>query len=245
MLFNRFGLLLIVLLLGCMVLPGCAVVRKVPMPPYTQTVHEGAVPAGPYEPVAFDRVVVSVRRGDLIGAWYTGFSEAGGSLCNQEGVSEMTWASGHTTLMDTDNLLADTFIQTMLEMGYDAVGDSSVMFDREAESARATYRVGARITGITSNLCKEYSSWDGSNLHRTSGEVFLSVEWSVYSVFAKQVVYSTRTDGYYKLARGVPNGGELMFAEAFAVAVQNLAGKKDFSELLHKKREGAATPEAE
>ena len=244
MLFNRSGMLLIVLLLGSIVLPGCAVVRKVPMPPYTETVQEETVPAGPYEPVAFDRVVVSVRRGDIIGAWYTGFSEAGGSLCNQDGASEMTWASSHAALMDSDNLLGDTFIRTMREKGYDAVGDSSVMFDREAESARARYRVGARITGITSNLCKEYSSWDGSDLHRTSGEVFLSVEWSVYSVFAKQVVYSTRTDGYHKLARGVPNGGELVFAEAFAAAVQNLAMKKDFSELLRTKQGGAATPAA-
>lgn len=195
-----------------------------------------------FEPMIFEKAIISIRRGEAIGSMYNGVSDIGGHLCNYQSGAEMTWADGRTMIAGKDGDLSDVFYEVMLPLGYNVVGDPSVVFDRDQELAKAKHLIAARVLNVKTNICHEFSAWDGMNLHKTSGELFMEVEWTVYSVFNKKVEFKTRTTGYYKLAAGKVDGYNLIFTEAFSSAVQNFAAQQEFNSLLQKKSAKAAVP---
>ena len=129
-----------------------------------------------------------------------------------------------------DNNLRGIFRDTMQAQGYDVTGDPGRLFDEQEDMMRSTYSIGARITDIKIDLCREVNLW-GIPRGET-GEASTTIEWTVYDLLHRKSVYKTTTKGYAK--RSVPNhdGIPLLLEDSFAAAVHNMGADPNFHKLI-------------
>jgi S1-C subfamily serine protease len=64
--------------------------------------------------------------------------------------------------------------------------------------------------------------------NKFSGEMFVDIDWTVFSSLTQQKVLKLQTQGYHKQVQPKPEGIVLMFHDAFAHATENLMGSKEF-----------------
>lgn len=222
-------LLLIFLVAACN--PG---VHKIPIPQDTDLPPLDREISGKNPAIAFEAAVVNIRRGTLVGAYYAGTTEDGMRFCNYPGGSEMSWAEGKTVIANHDTDLGEIFHGVMSDMGYNTVGDPSIMFDRQKEIAKARYRIAARIVDMKANICREYSSWDTKALHVANGEVYLKVEWSIYDTRLRKRAALIETEGFNKQLKGHPDGFYIVFAKAFEDACADLGNSPVFFDTVNR-----------
>jgi len=116
----------------------------------------------------------------------------------------------------------DVFNKVMKQHGY-AVEDELELF-KDSKERVADLHVGARITEATINEC--YPS-HGSDLIAT-GSAYLKIEWSVYSVLEKKVIYTVVTEGstYGDVESNIGEPGILR--PALADAVERLSAQDGY-----------------
>jgi len=131
--------------------------------------------------------------------------------------------------------IRQTFHDALVANGYDVVSSLDVAFDPEEEEQRAEYSVKGKVKDVHVDMC--HSTPEVSLLFPivrpgTNGELYTAIDWSVYDLLRRHVVFKTRTEGYTK--RRYPNqeGLTLMFQDAFEMAAHNLAANEEFYDLI-------------
>lgn len=138
------------------------------------------------------------------------------------------------------------FEEAMESIGYDVTNDIDIDFRRDDATKRAEYFISVKVTDIDLDLCKRgrittfniFDTYSGQD--SAKGKLYGKFEWSVYDALRRTTVYKTTTEGYSR--RDYPNqeGLELLFMDAFDMAVHNLGSDQNFYNLIVN---GQAPPE--
>lgn len=180
---------------------------------------------------ALGAIVATIKRGtQIINFPASGVKGVNSTLCNQKytGKVSVEWGTGSSYLGDWRSELGELYFDTMSDMGLNIKGDPRNLFSQKKEAQSAEYKIGARIKEIRGNACEDHHWWDGTPLGKFSGEMYMKVEWSIYSNLRKDTVYATTTDGYYLLKEPKSQGLEILMHESFADAASYLVGDSDF-----------------
>jgi len=129
----------------------------------------------------------------------------------------------------------DVFTQALEANGYDVVDSIDVDFRRADELERADYAVSARVIDVDVDMCQGGADALGSLLGSAPGvrgKIYVEIDWSVYDILRRKVVYKTTTQGYSKRPHPNLEGLELLFYGAFDMAAHNLAAEETFYNLI-------------
>jgi serine protease Do len=187
------------------------------------------------------KVVANIKRGTVIGHYPAAeIKNVGGTLCNHKhrGLSTITWGSGTSVLGNWSTELGEIFYETLSAEGLNIAGDPTDLFTRSEAAGSAEYLIGARITKISSNVCQEHDIWYGMPQNSFSGEMHITIEWSVFSNLLQRKILSLRTDGYHLVAQPKSDGLTLMFHNAFAQAAEGLLASSDFISIAKRNFDG-------
>ncbi len=187
---------------------------------------------------ALSKVVANIKRGTIIAHFpAAGVEGTDGYLCNYKhmGDSTLEWGTGTAVLGNWSSELGEVFYQALNSKGLNIAGSPTEMFRRSDAVYSAEYLVGARITKITGNFCQSHHWWDGRPLDEYSGEMFIDVEWTIFSSVLQRRVLTTNTQGYFKQVKPKRNGVLLAFHEAFAIAAENLLTSQRFVDIARGK----------
>ena len=175
------------------------------------------------------KVVANIRRGTPI-LHYPAEEKLAhlklkGTLCNYryQDRTVIEWGTGSSVLGDWRTELGEVFYEAMSNAGFNVAGDPTDMFGRSKSAQAAEYQVGARVTEIRGNLCDAHDWWDGHPLWTTAGEMYVNVEWSVYSNLAQKQIFKVVTEGYHKEVESKRNAIMLLLQNAFASATEAFA----------------------
>lgn len=105
----------------------------------------------------------------------------------------------------------------------------------------ANFLVGGQIDKIVINACRERDFWTGAPRNTVTGKGAVTVHWQVFSQLDRKVVDETTTEGAATVKQGAPDGELFIIQDAFANAVQNLAGDKGFVDVLSQGAPSIAT----
>jgi S1-C subfamily serine protease len=187
---------------------------------------------------ALNRVVANIKRGTTIAHFPAG-GVAGieGTLCNysHDGDSTMEWGSGTTNFGNWSSELGEVFYQALSSKGLNVAGNPKKLFDLSRVVQAADYLIGARITEIRGNFCQVHDVWQGNPKEKYSGELYVNVEWTVYSSILQREVLTLQTSGYFKLVKPKRQGIAVTLQEAFAAASENLLTSQKFVSIAVRK----------
>jgi serine protease Do len=141
--------------------------------------------------------------------------------------------------------LGEIFHEVLSQKGLNVAGDPKDLFGQKRAVSSAEYLVGARITDIKGNFCHVHHWWDGRPLNTYSGEMFVSVEWTIFSSLLQREVLKSTTQGYFKQKQPKRDGIMLSFQNAFAHATENLMGSQELVNVALRKRKVASTEASE
>lgn len=168
------------------------------------------------EPIALDRVVVTIRPGTEIGS-----GRKGCALCSPTPVH---WEAGRVDLRPQS--FATQFYDTMTAVGYRVAGDPNRLFDERSELAGARFLVGARVTDLSVNLDQIDWAFSGPS---SKGDAEMAVAWQVYSLRERRVVYEKTTAGRSTIHRsGFQGALTSLIHDAFADALLKLGTDRNF-----------------
>ena len=131
--------------------------------------------------------------------------------------------------------LEQGFRETLESAGYDVVGGLNTDFNEEDEYLRAEYAVSAKIKATQLDICDIPADQILMLFTRrtgTTGELYLSVEWSVFDPIARKTVYKTTTEGYTHQRTPTEEGLTVMVHDAFDMAAHNLGTDEQFYNLI-------------
>ncbi len=178
------------------------------------------------EPLNLERVVINIRANTKIGYH-------SGCLGCRYGSGDLFWDPG--TVRPGIAEFRSRFFNTMGARGYTVIGDPSRLFNEESQRAAARFLIGAEINNLEVAMARTEYMFVGP---RTTGSLRLRINWQVYSMRERRVVFETTSEGTSSIDR--PNYDPvlpLMIIEAFDVAAERLSRIAAF-------REAVATREA-
>jgi len=214
---------LFLLFIPFLLLGGCeSYVKKVDYTPI-RTVSEDAAPA----PILFRGVQFIIPPGQEIG-----FESHSARGCG--------WPKRPITRnaikrqIDT-KFLDETFRDTLESAGYDVTGGLDIAHPLEDEYLRAEYTITGKIKNVQVDLCQ--NELDNFLVFFTSrsgveGEIYLSIDWSVYDPVRRTVVYKTTTEGYTKRRTPSEEGMTTMLHDAVGMSAHNLGTDEQFYNLI-------------
>lgn len=179
--------------------------------------------------IAFAGALSKIPRGTTIAA----FPDVGGPMsltCGVGGSISLEW--GGRLAQAWSGEIAEIFYDTMKGAGYDVTGNPSALFERGKDRTRAHAKVGARLVDVRGNFCDEVSFWTGRQSNRIMGEMYVKVEWEVYSEADRRVVGNFVSEGRYRMHEPAGDGAALAMFGAFSAAAANLAADPDYFKLL-------------
>ncbi|WP_334128898.1 S1C family serine protease [Sneathiella sp.] len=232
---NNLLLLLFPLLVSCNT-TGIMAVSKVP-PAHVDPV---TIPLSQQSSFVLQKVVANIKRGTIIGHFpASGNMDAvgvDGFLCNDShsGKSTMEWGAGSSVLGNWSTELGEIFYEVLNTNGFNVAGDPRDLFGQSRSVSSAEYLVGASITKISSNFCQVHHWWDGRPLDEYSGEMFVDVDWTVFSTLTQREVMKVETSGYYKQVEPKKDTVILTFHNAFAGAVESFIASNEFRKVALK-----------
>lgn len=195
---------------------------------------------------ALAQVIANIKRGTTFLHFpASGVKGVKGTLCNHrytDGDAQEDWSTGTSALGDWSSELGEIFYEALNAKGLNVAGDPKDIFRRQETADSAEYLVGARIAEIRGNFCDTHHWYDGRPLNKTSGELFIDVEWTILSRITQREILTTSTQGYYKQIKPRKSGVQLTFHEAFAVASENLLASRKFVDIALGKRFEEVTP---
>ena len=239
-----------------LIISGCGVgVPRVPMPKFNSAVPINLDPSKKLEPIAFEKGIVTLSRGTEIGSGGVSLNYGGdkitidsnstspvsnptspdsnstSSFCNYIS-HKIHWDTGSLLFSGQEGEFSEVFYKAMNSIGYDVIGDPKVIFEKEEERSRATYKIAARVTDLKVNICEMGHWWDGRRLGIYAGEVYMKVEWTIYSSLERKTIARIKTESYHKNEEAVAGGFIVIVLGAFEKATKELAFNKDFYSLL-------------
>jgi S1-C subfamily serine protease len=103
------------------------------------------------------------------------------------------------------------------------VGDPDALFD-DSSSWKAEYLIGAMVTDMDISIC--------SSIAGLRGQIYLEVNWQVYSRLDRKVVFKTTTEGSYEIEEPADETYYDMILNSFGMATQNLLADEKFYALV-------------
>ncbi|MBF0622780.1 MAG: trypsin-like peptidase domain-containing protein [Magnetococcales bacterium] len=146
-------------------------------------------------PIKISKLFWDIPRGRQILAMHGGYYKDTNIICNPSRLyqAKIRWGTGNYKGQHLEPDMVDEFRSTLNDLGYDVVGKSSVMFNRQKEYNRAKISVGARIKKILSNACTMYGYLLGDPLYETSIITHMEVEWVFYDSLNKKTLLTLTT----------------------------------------------------
>lgn len=169
-------------------------------------------------PIQFRKIVVKLKRGEVIGAFQAGL------LCLPK--EKLTYRGGRMTFDDDE--LTETFRDELEAANYRVVGDPDALFD-DPSTWQAEYLVAGLVKRMSANVCYPMLKFGDTDAR---GEAFMEVRWQIYSRLDRQVVLELTTQGSSELSESAPTGETDLFLDAFAQATRNLLGDRRFHDLI-------------
>jgi serine protease Do len=188
---------------------------------------------------ALTKVIANLKRGTTIVHFPSAGVEGVNSyLCNYtyEGDSTLEWGAGTKVLGNWRTELGEIFYEALTQKGLHIAGDPKDMFGRRESIASTEYLIGARISKISGNFCEEHHWWDGRPLGKYAGEMYIKVEWTIFSSLLQREVVKVNTEGYFKQKRSKKDGISRTFREAFAQASENLMSSKELIKIATREK---------
>lgn len=163
------------------------------------------------EPITFTKIIFRIPAGTKIGYHHTGLLK----------IPRYSYDAPSLSVGSKEfNLIV---LEELKKYNYNVLGGESLLFGDD-KSSKARFQLGGTITNLIYNT---YSS-----ISENSTESSLIVEWQVYDVLKKEVVFKFSTSGYSK-SYNISTQAVFM---AFRIALHNLMANKEFVELLSKKQ---------
>ena len=172
---------------------------------------------------ALAKLITDIDRGETIFT-FPAKATTKGYLCNytiQDG--DITYSGGKKYLGDWSTELGDIFYEELTRLGYNIAGDPKDLFNANASVSSAEYLIAGRVTKMTGNFCSEHDFWYALPTNKYSGEMSVTVEWSVFNTLTKNIVLNETITGYYKLEKPEKEGITTVFENAFAISSENFA----------------------
>jgi len=94
---------------------------------------------------------------------------------------------------------------------------------------------------MTGNFCSDHDFWYALPTNKYSGEMSVTVEWSVFNTLTKNIVLNETITGYYKLEKPEKEGITTVFENAFAISSENFAKSNKLRNLAVGKKIVAAS----
>lgn len=187
--------------------------------------------------IALGGVVSAIPRGTTVIHFPVGGPLIDGTLCNDmlHGRSTIEWTSGSQYFGNWQSEIGEVFFDTFSARKVNVVGDPRAIFERESKVQSAEYLLGARISEMKGNFCELHDWLTGKRRGLFRGEMFLRVEWEIYSTLARRTVATVETEGYYVEKEASRSGITLGLMGAFASAAENLLGEEAFRSLLERR----------
>ena len=198
---------------------------------------------------ALTKVIANIKRGTVIARFpAVAIDGVDAVLCNRKdpGFSGIEWGRGTSVLGNWSSELGEIFHEVLSQKGLRIAGDPKDLFGREKSVASAEYLIGARISRIRGNICQDFDWWYGLPTKKYSGEMYVKVEWTIFSALFKREAFRLTTEGYFKQKQGKRDGIRLLLQEAFASAAKNLLSSRELVQIANReqtpKDEGIADP---
>lgn len=130
-----------------------------------------------------------------------------------------------------DDNIKQIFNDSMEAQGYDVTGSPGRMFDEDADIKRTVYAIGARVTSMKIDMCKQNTIL-GTIKEGYSGDGEVTIDWTVFDLLHRRNLLQITTSGYAEQTTPNYEGMQIIFEEAFAAAAHNLGAHSDFRELV-------------
>jgi len=179
--------------------------------------------------LTFQKAITTIKRGTKIFqlngqlSFETNMENCNGDI---ERPVAIEWDGEKKILGDWDSEVGVLFYNKMKGMGFRVAGNPSAIFNSEEKRMEADFLVGATVTKLMGNFCKE------SKRDEYAGEVYTEVTWTLYDPALKKIAGEFNTNGYGRLVKKSPNGFQTSFLNAFEDATEQLALDPKFVELL-------------
>lgn len=208
------------LIIACLALFGCSSTLQ-----HVEYAKVPEIPADAHPtPIHFKGVELILPPGTEIGI------QSAGKTC---GLIHQTVSRKAIKNKIEQQFIRESFQDALQSNGYKVVGSLDRTFDEEDELQRAEYSMRGKIKAVQLDICKHQSTIFGYGVNDgVSGELYLSVDWTVYDQLKRTVVYKTRTEGYTQRSEPNQEGLTLLLHDAFEMAAHNLAAKPSFYNLI-------------
>jgi S1-C subfamily serine protease len=166
------------------------------------------------KPIMFKKIVAMIPRGKVIGSMQTG------TFCSYKG--PLCWKSDKANISEVE--LGDILRRQLQINRYTVVGDPDALFeDRSAE--KAEFLIAGRIKDVRADMCFPRAGSD--DWITAKGDVFMEVEWELYSKKTRDVVLRVASQGSAS-SDGKSQSYQDIFFRAFDMAAQNMLAQNSF-----------------
>lgn len=206
-----------------LILLGCSSIVKQVDYAKAPEISEDAHPA----PIQFRNLKMQIPPGTRLG------QQRGGTFCTGQAHpisrAEMDKQFEH-------KYIRQAFHDAMEASGYDVVAGLDLIDEElEGDFERAEYSISGIVRDIKVDACtsgRRSGFFFSSGNFGTHGEMYISVDWTIWDPVRRKTAYKTTTEGY--VDRKVPNidGLTIMFQDAFEMAAHNLAADTNLFELI-------------
>jgi len=235
----------LIIIVGLALLSGCNTTKLMNVPNVsTQASLPVDKPTRDQATFALSKVIANIKRGTVIGHYpASSIKGVNGTLCNHthQGESIITWGTGTSVLGNWSTELGEVFHQVLSSAGLNIAGDPADLFGQEDSAQSAEYAIGARITEVSSNICQEHDLWHALPKNAFSGEMYMAVDWTVFSNLTHRETLSLKTEGYDLVVQPSIEGRVLMLHNAFAKATEALLSSPDFIAIAKREYKGDTT----
>lgn len=173
------------------------------------------------KPIQLTKVVVKLKRGEHIGALKAGL------LCVPHG--NLNWKGGRVNV-DSEEF-TEAFKEELEKFSFKTVGDVNALFE-DPSTWKSEILVAGLVKELKANICYPMAGFGDFN--SSKAEVFIKVDWQIYSKLDRSVVHSVTTEGSFNNKESAAGGDTVAILNAFAQASRNLLADEKFREIVSK-----------
>ncbi len=174
-------------------------------------------------PIAYDGTLVDLPRGANIGGYEFVLYECFAAD------THIIWEPGR--INDDDAEVSTEVEKVLWNKGLNVPGGSGGLFTQSFNRAESPlFLLGAKVKNISASLCRDWDTWKGVWSGKESGKALLSIEWQLFSVFERRVVFEKSLPGYYEVTEPRESQSFLfsLFVGAIADSAQTLVADEAF-----------------
>lgn len=206
-------------LLAAAVLTGCAPADPLDAPARTPMLR-AATPTAPVEP---DELRIDIRPGEKVGDFRSTFLRCSGLR------DHLYWGQSIFRGVEADWI--DIARSELHRAGYRLSSDPDNLFAGDSQYTQdPAYLLGARVLDLRLDVCDHVHWFSSQPLNLQSGQGWMRVQWSLFSVRQKRVIFQTEVTGKSIVGEATPLGAHRLSDRAFADAARRLAADAAFRE---------------